>query len=111
MSAKKASKPWYGSFNGIVERRWKLGLTQGQFWGRVGITQSGGSRYESGRKVPKAVQTLLQIAYGTDAEAAAVVSSLRQVEPPPQDTQRPATTSPHKGERPPVLPKGFGYLP
>jgi len=91
-----------------AEARAKPGAVLG---GRVGVTQSGGSRYESGRNVPKAVQTLLQIAYGTDAEAAAVVSSLRQVEPPYQDTKRPATASPHKRERPPVLPKGFGYLP
>lgn len=111
MSAEKASKPWYGSFDGIIERRRKLGLKQSQFWGRVGITQSGGSRYESGRNVPKAVQALLQIDYGTDAEAAAVVTSLRQVEPPRQKTKRPAAASPHKWERPPVLPKGFGYLP
>ena len=29
--------------------RQKLGLNQQQFWARLGVTQSGGSRYENGR--------------------------------------------------------------
>ena len=29
--------------------RVKAGLNQSQFWSRIGVTQSGGSRYESGR--------------------------------------------------------------
>lgn len=28
------------------------GLNQQQFWSRFGVTQSGGSRYESGRNIP-----------------------------------------------------------
>lgn len=28
-----------------------LGLNQSEFWSRVGITQSGGSRYETGREI------------------------------------------------------------
>ena len=38
-------------------------LNQHQFWSAVGVTQSGGSRYESGRTIPKAVRELLRIVY------------------------------------------------
>lgn len=40
------------------------GLNQTDFWDSVGITQSGGSRYESGeRRLPKPVQHLLRLVY------------------------------------------------
>lgn len=58
--------------------RKKLGLTQGEFWGRIGTTQSGGSRYESGRDVPEAVLMLLHITYGTTKHAEALTSWLRE---------------------------------
>ena len=48
--------------------RQKTGLNQTQFWQRVGIGQSAGSRYESGRNIPRPVQMLLRIAYGTKAQ-------------------------------------------
>ena len=35
------------------EIRRRLRLNQHQFWSRIGVTQSGGSRYESGRRMPK----------------------------------------------------------
>ncbi|MBL8485524.1 MAG: helix-turn-helix domain-containing protein [Rhodocyclaceae bacterium] len=35
------------------------GLNQSDFWRRFGVTQSGGSRYESGRNLPNAVGMLL----------------------------------------------------
>ncbi len=57
--------------------REKLGLNQQKFWSKVGVTQSGGSRYESGRNVPKSVQTLLTIAHGTEVQARTVVEQLR----------------------------------
>ena len=41
--------------------RQRLGLNQQQFWSAVGVTQSGGSRYESGRSMPKPVRELLRI--------------------------------------------------
>lgn len=44
--------------------RKKLGLNQTEFWNRVAVTQSGGSRYEAGRAIPKPVQLLLTLAYG-----------------------------------------------
>jgi transcriptional regulator with XRE-family HTH domain len=43
------------------EIRHQLGLNQQEFWGQIGVTQSGGSRYESGRSMPKPVRELLRI--------------------------------------------------
>lgn len=45
------------------EVRIRLGLNQQEFWGRIGVTQSGGSRYESGRAMPRPVQELLRIVH------------------------------------------------
>jgi transcriptional regulator with XRE-family HTH domain len=45
------------------EIRRRLGLNQQQFWGMIGVTQSGGSRYESGRAMPKPVQHLLRLVH------------------------------------------------
>lgn len=43
--------------------RRKLGLNQQQFWSTLGVTQSGGSRYESGRNMPKPVRELLRLVH------------------------------------------------
>jgi len=43
--------------------RRKLGLNQQQFWSQIGVTQSGGSRYESGRNMPRPVQHLLRLVH------------------------------------------------
>lgn len=59
------------------ELRIKLGLNQSDFWIRVGTTQSGGSRYESGRDIPEPVQILLNVAYGPDGHAQKVMDALR----------------------------------
>lgn len=45
------------------EIRRKLGLNQQQFWSKLGVTQSGGSRYESGRNMPRPVQHLLRLVH------------------------------------------------
>ena len=45
------------------EIRRKLGLNQQQFWSALGVTQSGGSRYESGRNIPRPVQALLRLVH------------------------------------------------
>lgn len=47
----------------VREIRRKLGLNQSQFWSKIGVTQSGGSRYESGRNIPKPVQALLRLVH------------------------------------------------
>lgn len=43
--------------------RRKLGMNQQQFWSKLGVTQSGGSRYESGRNMPRPVQQLLRLVH------------------------------------------------
>ena len=45
------------------EIRHKLGMNQQEFWGMIGVTQSGGSRYESGRSMPKPVLQLLRLVH------------------------------------------------
>ena len=45
------------------EIRQRLGMNQEQFWTRIGVTQSGGSRYESGRSMPRPVRELLRLVH------------------------------------------------
>jgi transcriptional regulator with XRE-family HTH domain len=63
-TAAKTSKPRH--------LRQRLGLNQQEFWSAVGVTQSGGSRYESGRSMPKPVCELLRLVHveGIDLERA-----------------------------------------
>ena len=70
------------------EIRRRLRLNQQDFWSRIGVTQSGGSRYESGRTMPKPVRELLRLVHiegieldkarGEDFE---VVSYLKKANP------------------------------
>ena len=57
--------------------RKKLNVNQSEFWSRVGLGQSAGSRYESGRNIPRPVQMLLRIAYGAKTQAAKQLEALR----------------------------------
>ena len=57
--------------------RRNLHLNQSEFWAPFQTTQSGGSRYESGREIPYPVQVLLNIAFGTGAKAASIFDELR----------------------------------
>ena len=54
------------------EIRRKLGLNQQQFWSKIGVTQSGGSRYESGRNMPKPVRELLRLVHVEGADIASI---------------------------------------
>ena len=60
------------------EMRLKLGLNQTEFWSRLDVTQSGASRYESGRDLPRPVMLLLHLVYGTEKQALALLGSLRR---------------------------------
>ena len=60
--------------------RSKLGMNQSEFWSRISVTQSGGSRYESGRNLPKPVRVLLHLAYSPEKQATAMLKHLRKVE-------------------------------
>ena len=61
--------------------RRQLELSQEEFWGRIGITQSGGSRYEAGRRVPEPIRLLLAIAYGSRREREMVLRALVSQDP------------------------------
>lgn len=54
------------------EIRRKLGLNQQQFWSKIGVTQSGGSRYESGRNMPKPVRELLRLVHVEQIDIASI---------------------------------------
>jgi len=70
------------------ELRIQLGLTQADFWLPVGVSQSGGSRYESGRKLPASTSTLLHLVHiegldinQLDGNDARVGQRLRETDP------------------------------
>ena len=54
------------------EIRRKMGMNQQQFWSKLGVTQSGGSRYESGRNMPRPVQQLLRLVHVENIDIAKV---------------------------------------
>ena len=66
MKARKSAKPL-----DLIKIRKRSKLNQSKFWGPIGVTQSGGSRYESGRTPPLPVQLLIRLIYNKD-EAAAI---------------------------------------
>jgi len=78
VSTMAAPKLIFSSSEEIKAFRQKHGMNQSQFWGRVGVTQSGGSRYESERNIPVPVQLLLHIAYATDDRSHRLVDHLRK---------------------------------
>ena len=77
MRAAKAPKLILQTGEQAVKLRKKLGLNQSDFWSRVRVTQSGGSRYESGRNIPASAQLLLHLAYAPDVQALAMLNYLR----------------------------------
>lgn len=54
------------------EIRKRLGMNQSEFWGMIGVTQSGGSRYESGRNMPRPVQALLRLVHVEQVDLAKI---------------------------------------
>jgi transcriptional regulator with XRE-family HTH domain len=56
-----SNKPAKLSFSNLADYRKSRGMNQSSFWKKLGITQSGGSRYESGRNVPNPVKLLLAL--------------------------------------------------
>jgi transcriptional regulator with XRE-family HTH domain len=56
--------------------RKNLGLNQHEFWSAVGVTQSGGSRYESGRGMPKPVSVLVRLVHVEGIDLARVRGEL-----------------------------------
>lgn len=52
----------------VLTLRRQRQLNQQDFWSRIGVTQSGGSRYETGRGMPKAVRHLVYLTYVLDLD-------------------------------------------
>ena len=88
--------------------RHRLGLNQQEFWGRIGVTQSGGSRYESGRTMPKPVQELLRLVHVDQIDVRKitrgdfqVISYLKAAEPGLYKRLREQATARQNGKRSP----------
>jgi len=78
MSTKsKASTFFLKTGEEALTLRKKLALNQSEFWRRVAIGQSSGSRYESGRKLPNPVRLLLNLAYAPEEKAHEILRQLR----------------------------------
>lgn len=60
----------------ILRLRRKFNMTQAEFWAPLGVTQSGGSRYEGGRTAARPIALLLRCVYMGD--------TLPKVEPVPE---------------------------
>lgn len=86
MSAKykisKAPKFFLKTGDEALVHRKRLALNQSEFWKRVAVTQSGGSRYESGRNLSRPVQLLLHLVYAPEAQAQAMLNHLRDSDLP-----------------------------
>lgn len=63
--------------NEFRRHREKLKMNQGSYWGKLGVTQSGGCRYEQGRDIPGPTRLLWELAYGNTPMKA--LSTLRGV--------------------------------
>ena len=77
----KALKLFLTTGEAALALRQKLALSQSEFWNRIKVTQSGGSRYESGRKLPRPVGLLLHLAYAPETQALALLHQLRITTP------------------------------
>lgn len=59
----RTTKPKKIEIDAVALRR-RANLNQKEFWTKLGITQSGGSRYESGRNMPRPVRMLIALSEG-----------------------------------------------
>jgi len=53
----------------VAKLRRALCLSQIEFWTRLGMTQSGGSRYERGQPISRPTQLLIRLVYGRNSQA------------------------------------------
>jgi len=97
------------------EIRRRLGLNQEQFWTQIGVTQSGGSRYESGREMPKPVRELLRLVHVEQVDLSQVrrvdfeiINYLKESHPDLYRNLRRAARSKHKH---PASESGAGTVP
>src|SRR3954463_14551067 len=78
-------------------------MNQEQFWTKIGVTQSGGSRYESGRDMPKPVRELLRLVHVEQIDLSEVkrvdfeiISYLKETHPDLYRNLRRAVRSTHR---------------
>jgi transcriptional regulator with XRE-family HTH domain len=105
------------------EIRRRLGMNQEQFWTQIGVTQSGGSRYESGREMPRPVKELLRLVHVEQIDLSQVkrvdfeiISYLKEAHPDLYRSLRRAVRSRAAGQENsafadvalPAVPEGFG---
>lgn len=67
--------------NNLKEYRKKLGTNQTAFWSSIGVTQSGSSRYENGRNLPRPTALLLilrETGKISEADLAAAMAVLKK---------------------------------
>lgn len=70
----------FGKFKGDPrELRKKKGMNQSEFWSAIGITQSGGSRYESGRNMPKPVAELVRLRHEEEIDTTKLTGDAAEV--------------------------------
>ena len=89
------------------EIRRRLGMNQEQFWTQIGVTQSGGSRYESGREMPRPVKELLRLVHVEQIDLSQVkrvdfeiISYLKEAHPDLYRNLRRAARSRSAGQEP-----------
>ena len=89
------------------EIRRRLGMNQEQFWTQIGVTQSGGSRYESGREMPRPVKELLRLVHVEQIDLSQVkrvdfeiISYLKEAHPDLYRNLRRAARSRSSGQDP-----------
>ena len=82
-------------------------MNQEQFWTQIGVTQSGGSRYESGRDMPRPVKELLRLVHVEQLDLSQVkridfeiISYLKESHPDLYRTLRRAVKSRHRAHGP-----------
>lgn len=90
-----------------------LGLNQTTFWKGLQATQSGGSRYESGRNIPASVRALIILVYGTEQHARQQLQALRDPDSGKvsQKARRRAPVTPRDDHPPVVLDASVGAGP
>ena len=61
----------------LLDWRKKRKMSQSEFWAPIGVTQSAGSRYESGRPLPIPIALLLDLVYGPPKRSEKLLAKLR----------------------------------
>lgn len=89
----KLPKLIFSSSTEIRAFRKKKGMNQLEFWAPLGITQSAGSRYETGRNIPAPVRILLHLAYAPDDRAQRLSAVLRSWKAPKLPKADPGSSS------------------